>query len=257
MDNYFLALLKNTRRQLAITFEEFMEFSILLPIDFFKWKLYDIITRAKPEQKELFGLRIFVGLPGQGKTMSLARKLSYLRQKYKNSIYIYTNFGWKWEDDPFTDWSMLLKKYDKPVVFGFDEIQNDFQSRDFGTFPKPLITAITQFRKGNGIAIYGTTQVFTNIDVILRTQTFEVIQCSTKFGRLTFNKHYLPEDYELFMQTKGLDNQLKIKPEKFIAYIQTNRLRNQYDTKQFLESALKRMTQGVDAAPGEAGAAAT
>lgn len=233
-----------------------MEFPIFLPIDFLKWKLYDIITRTKNERADLFGLYIYCGLPGEGKTMSLARKLTLLRMKYRDEVLIMTNFKWIGQDMEFTSWKQLLIKYDKPLVVGFDEIQNEFQSRDFKAFPKELITAITQFRKGNGVAIYGTTQVFTNIDVMLRSLAKEVIQCRTRFHRLTINRRYLPEDYELFLSTKGIDNQIKIKPIAINMYIQTNRLRAQYDTKQYLESALKRM-QVVDDASAEGAASST
>lgn len=212
-----------------------------LPFDFIKWKIYDIFTGTKTDNPELYGMFMFCGLPGEGKTMSLVRRFNELRTKYGDSIYICTNFGWRGEDYPFTSWKMLLGKYDKPVVFGFDEIQNEFQSRDFKAFPKELITAITQFRKGNGIAVYGTTQVFTNVDTIIRSQCKEVIACRTKLGRLTINRAYEPTQYELWMSSKGTDRQMNVQLKWYKMFIQTDFLRKQYDTHQFLESAIERM----------------
>ena len=46
--------------------------------------------------------------------------------------------------------NFLLKEYDKPVVFAWDEVQNEFNSRDFKNFPVELLTLLTQNRKGHG-----------------------------------------------------------------------------------------------------------
>jgi hypothetical protein len=218
-------------------------------LDFFKWKIYDLIVGTKNDNPELFGFFMFVGLPGEGKTLSLVRKFNNLRQKYGDSVYIFTNFGWSGQDAPFETWRMLLLAYDKPAIFGFDEIQNEFQSRDFGAFPKELITAVTQFRKGNGIAVYGTTQVFTNVDIIIRSQCKEVIACRTKFSRLTINRHYEPTQFELWQSSKGTDNQMRVVMSKYSIFIQTDWIRNQYNTHQFLESAVARMQ--LEALPDE------
>jgi len=193
---YYMDTKKNSRFNLITllkkAIDEFMHFNFFLPIDLVKWLIYDVVSRTKNDNKELYGFYMYCGLPGEGKTLSLARQLSYLRSKYGDKIYICTNFRWKHEDFQFQSWKMLVKPggYDKPLVVGFDEIQNEFQSRDFKSFPKELITAITQFRKGNGIAVYGTTQVFTNVDTLIRGQCKEVIHCRTRLNRLTINRGY-------------------------------------------------------------------
>lgn len=239
-------------------FDDFMHMEVFLPFDLVKWLWYDLVFETKNDNAQLFGFFMFCGLPGEGKTLSLARRLSFLRAKYGNSIYIITNFRWKYEDREFKSWRELLNSYDKPLVVGFDEIQNEFQSRDFGAFPKELIGAITQFRKGNGIAVYATTQVFTNVDTIIRSQCKEVVHCRKRVNRLIINRHYEPTQYELWQSSKGSDSQIKVKLDKLSMFVATNRLRNQYSTHQFLESAMVRMgISKSDGGGGEAAAPAT
>lgn len=97
--------------------------------------IYQCIKDKKESQLRLYGIYGFFGLPGRGKTMAMCKYLQDMRKKYGKDIYIMTNFFYKDQDFPFTTWKDLLKDYDKPLIVAWDEIQNEFNSRDFQNFP--------------------------------------------------------------------------------------------------------------------------
>lgn len=113
------------------------------------WWCRDIYKYFKyPRKIHLYGIWLYCGLYGQGKTMALTEYLTRMRKKYGDKIYICTNYGFRDEDFKLTHWRDLLSDYDKPVIFGYDEIQNEFNSRDYQNFPFELVTMLTQNRKG-------------------------------------------------------------------------------------------------------------
>ena len=147
----------------------------MLLIRFFYWKIKDLINafkNIKNKKVHLSGIYGYFGLPGYGKTMAMSWELMELRKKYQDDIYIFTNYGFKQEDRPFTDWRMLLETYDKPAIFAWDEVQNEFNSRDFKNFPVELLTLLTQNRKGNGKRIYYTAQRYNRVDKVFRELSF-------------------------------------------------------------------------------------
>lgn len=209
-------------------------------VSFFSWIIIDIyryIRDKNTRKPHLYGIYGYFGLWGQGKTISMVEELYKLRKDYGNDIYIFTNFGFKLEDKEFDNWRMLLDTYDKTAVFAWDEIQNEFTSRDFKNFPTELLTMLTQNRKGNGIRIYYTAQRFARVDKIFRELTYMCYECKTHFNRLTSCAGYYWEDYEQLFSMKNVDLKLKIKPRKRHIYIQTDYIRNLYDSYKMLESA--------------------
>ena len=175
------------------------------------WKVKDLFNsfkNRKEKQIHLFGIYGFFGLPGQGKTLSMTAELMGLRQKYGDDIYIFTNYGFKQEDKPFDNWRMLLETYDKPAVFAWDEVQNEFNSRDFKNFPIELLTLLTQNRKGNGKRIYYTAQRYSRVDKVFRELSFLVGDCRTIMGRYTRVRWFDTEDYEM-LQSNHFKNPLK------------------------------------------------
>lgn len=210
---------------------KFLAFIIWLLID-----LYRALKNRKQKPK-LYGIYGFFGLWGQGKTMSMVQQLYSLRKQYGDDIYIFTNFGFALEDKPFNDWHMLLETYDKSAVFAWDEIQNEFTSRDFKNFPTPLLTILTQNRKGNGIRIYYTAQRFARVDKVFRELTYLCYECKTIIPRLTSCAGYYWEDYEQLFSVKNIDQKIKIKPRKRFIYIQTDFIRSLYNSYQILQNA--------------------
>ena len=215
----------------------------MLLLRFLYWKGIDLkraIMNKNDKKPHLYGIYGYFGLPGYGKTMAMSWELLELRKKYKDQIYIFTNYGFKEEDKPFTDLRMLLDTYDKPAIFAWDEVQNEFNSRDFKNFPVELLTLLTQNRKGNGKRIYYTAQRYNRVDKVFRELSFRVGDCKTLFGRYTRVKWYDTEDYEQLQQSYRVEDKMKMRCYKKDKFIQTDEIRNSYDSYQMLESAKKK-----------------
>lgn len=205
---------------------------VLLPL-----LLYRKIKDVKETPFRLYGIYGFFGLPGKGKTMAMCKYLADMRKKHGNDIYIMTNFFYKDQDFPFTTWKDLLKDYDKPLIVAWDEIQNEFNSRDFQNFPISLLTLLTQVRKKNGIQILYTAQRWHFVDKNFRTLSFGCYDCNTILGCYTVAKRYDPIDYDNLCSQSDYDKRRRIKPETWFGFYQAPELRECYDSYQMLESA--------------------
>jgi len=185
----------------------------------------------------LYGIYGYFGLPGKGKTMTMSYILDELRQRYGNKIHIITNYNYIGQDEPFVHWKQLLKDYPKPLVVAWDEVQNEFNSRAFKDFPVELLTLLTQNRKGHGKQIHYTAQRWNRVDKVFRELTFLCGQCNTIFGRWGRVKYYDWEDYEQLCSTTEVQFKMKIRPKTTVNYIQTDELRESYNSYAMLESA--------------------
>ena len=193
-----------------------------------------VLARGKVR---LYGIYGFFGLPGRGKTMCMCHQLRKMREKYGDKIYITTNFSYKDEDFPFETWGQLLRRYDKPLLVAWDEIQNEFNSRDFKHFPISLLTLLTQVRKGNGVQILYTAQRWHFVDKNFRSLSFGCWDCGTFLGRFTFARRYDPLDYDTKCNCVDVNKARKIKANDVMYFIQSDALRDSYDSFAMLESA--------------------
>ena len=213
----------------------------MLLLQLLYWKYIDLMDRIKNGKKvHLYGIIAIVGLYGGGKTMALTYYLEEMRKKYGDSIYIATNYYYKGQDFPMEDWKGLLIEYDKPVIFGYDELQNEFNSREYKSFPVSLMTLLTQNRKGHGKQIIYTTQDYETVDKNFRRLTKWVWACKTRFGRLTSVKKFDREDFEQLQNTMEVQRKMKIHPMGKLKFVQTDYLREQYDSFKMLESAVNK-----------------
>lgn len=214
-----------------------MLYTILKIIVLLPYLLYKSVKDKKEKGIHLYGIYGFFGLPGKGKTMGMCNELRRLRKLYGDNIYIMTNFCYNDEDFPFTTWHDLLKPYDKPLVVAWDEVQNEFNSRDFKTFPISLLTLLTQVRKKNGIQILYTAQRWHFVDKNFRSLSFGCYECSTVCGCLTITRMYDPVDYDNLCSNSDYDKRRRIHPIKTDSFLQTDELRNCYDSYRMLETA--------------------
>lgn len=209
-----------------------LEIIILLP-----YLLFKFFTDKKRKGIHLYGIYGYFGLPGKGKTMAMSKELQKLRKKYGKNIYIMTNYYYKDQDFEFTSWRDLLKDYDKPLVVAWDEVQNEFNSRDFKDFPISLLTKLTQVRKNNGIQILYTSQRWHFVDKNFRSLSFGCYECNTILGNFTYTRLYDPVDYDNLCSNSDYEKRRKIKPKISQSFIQTEIIRNCYDSYKMLESA--------------------
>lgn len=114
---------------------------------------------------------------------------------------------------------------------------NEFNKNNHKDFPSDLFSQLTQLRKGNGMKIIYSTQDIMLIDPDIRRLTKLVHECKTYKRRLTYYFTYLMDYYQQKRNTINVDNKIKVHKSNFKYFIQTNKLRNSYDSFLFLDSA--------------------
>ena len=194
-------------------------------IDFLKYKIYDIKHFDKEEFPE-YGMTIYCGRQGGGKTTAMVEYLERMRRKYPKCLII-TNFGYKYEDYPMNTWRDFFKYRNGKhgVIFAIDEFQNEYNSNDYRDFPEDLLRQITQQRKQK-IKIVATSQVFTRVVKQVREQCYEVVECATLAGRWTFTKCFDADDYNLAID--DIEKKHKIRRKWRRNFVQTNSLRDTF-----------------------------
>lgn len=200
-------------------------------IDFIKWKFKDAKERKNnPDLFREFGVTMFTGRQGAGKTMALVEHLEQLRRRYPKAL-ILTNFGYEHETQPFNSWQDLfeVRNGDLGVIFCIDEIQNEFSSASSKSFPETLLSEITQQRKQK-MKILATSQVFTRVSKPLREQCFEVAECRTLLGRWTFVRCFDADDYNAIIDANNPVLKQKARRKWRKNFIQDNHIRELYDS---------------------------
>ncbi len=194
-------------------------------IDFIKYKIWDVKHFDKDAFPD-YGMTIFCGRQGDGKTTGMVEYLERMRKKYPRCLII-TNFGYKYEHHSMTSWRDFFKyRNDKyGVIFAIDEFQNEYNSNDYRDFPEELLRQITQQRKQK-IKIVATSQVFTRVVKQVREQCYEVVECKTLAGRWTFLKCFDADDYNLAID--DIEKKYKLRRKWRRNFVQTNTLRDTF-----------------------------
>lgn len=210
-----------------------------LPIELIKWIMID---KARPRYFHPYGFYFFTGLPGTGKTIMMSYELSKYREKYGNEILIGTNYGFKQQDFEVKDYSDIIKLRDKPTIIGYDEIQNDFDSRNWANLDYAFSERITQSRKLNGLMILATAQKFGFVDKRLRQLTHLVYECRTFFNRLTMARVYEPELKVKMEEGQYLEHNVA-RTKGFKMFVQTDFVRSLFSSYDILLKVQERLHQ--------------
>lgn len=202
---------------------------------FLGWKLRDMRKALRYKRLgikvfPLFGLRMFCGRQGAGKTMAMVLQLEQIRQKYPK-CQIYTNFGYAHETAPLEclDDILRYRNGDDGVVFALDEIQNEFSSAASKNFPETLLSTITMQRKQK-IAIFASSQVFTRVAKPLREQCYEIVECRTFAKRWTRMRCYDADDYNAIIDSHSPEKKFKLPKLWKESFVQTDELRELFDS---------------------------
>lgn len=203
----------------------------ILLIDFIKWKIVDIVRKKRGLNNKihLYGIRCIEGMYGQGKSTTMSFIGRDLRNKYGDKIYICSNYGFKLQDFPFNSITQIGIEYDKPIVFLWDEVQNEFPATD-KVFPHEVRKALTLNRKGNGKSYYWCSQDSELVHKTIRRLTIETGLVRTLAHRYTRVKFYRQEDYLYMKDEINPNKKMKIKPIKVIKFIQTDDIRNLFNS---------------------------
>jgi hypothetical protein len=203
--------------------------------DFIYWISKDIASSRRKRKLGIkdfkpYGLKMFTGRQGCGKTVSLVNMANDLHKEYPKAL-IYSNFDYLYANGRLESLNDLLtiRNGDDGVIFLLDEIQNEFSSNTSRDFPESLLSTITMQRKQK-IVILASSQVFTRVSKPLREQCFEVIECKTFMGRWTKLKCYDADDYNYMIDNSDPKKKYKTPKKYKRSYIQTDTLRNCYDT---------------------------
>lgn len=179
------------------------------------------------------GFHVIADVNGSGKTIGVVEELERIKRIFPECI-ICTNINYLKQDIPLTSWLQLLelRNGNKGVVFVIDEVQNN--GLDWTKFPETLLAVITQQRKQK-IKIYVTTQVYKNLVIQLRRQCFDVIECKTFLGRWTRHKCFDAEEYNNVIDNPTPEKKFRLPKKWRHSFIQSNFLRNLYDTNQVVD----------------------
>lgn len=199
------------------------------------FKVLSAEKRAGVQRFNEFGLHMYVGRQGGGKTVSMVNRLNELHEQYPKAK-IYTNFKYRYADGRLKSLNdlMRLRNGTDGVIFAFDEIQNEFSSQRSKDFPEYLLSAITMQRK-QCVTILSTSQVFTRVSKPLREQCYEVIECRTFGGRWTRNRCYDGDDYNYMIDQTDPKKKYKTPRKYKRSFVQSDDLRNCYDTYEVIQ----------------------
>ena len=221
-------------------------------LDFVRWKFYDFLMLLINGRKfDLYGLTIFCGRQGGGKTMSMVEYLNRMKDKFPECK-IVTNFNYNRQDMPFVDWRQFTEVRNglDGVIFAIDEIQNEYNSNTWQDFPEEILSVVTQQRKQR-VKIVATSQVFTRVVKQLREQCYEVVECKTILGRWTRQKCFDADDYNAIVDNLTPERKFKTRKKWKYSFIQSNNIRALFDSYAVVDSIknkeyIKRNKRGLN-----------
>ncbi len=214
--------------------------------DYVKW-----IKNRGWKQFEDFGLNVYIGPFGNGKTCSIVRDAYNIACRY-DGINILTNVTLTNFPDtcnilPLKCGEDIINAPDNCVVI-LDELGTIFNSRDFqggkankdGSrgIPKPVFQTLVQVRHRHILVLAGV-QDWRFIDKQIRQVAKTVTVCSAwlwhPFTRMITNRVFDAKEYDMFY-----DNPLLPLTElDAFSYVQTDKLRSLYDTKEMVQTLLE------------------
>lgn len=187
----------------------------------------DIYARDPYEFRE-YGLHMFCGEQGSGKTTAMVHLLNMISAKYPQSK-VRTNMDYIDQVAPIAHWKDLVENdngiYGQVEVL--DEIQTWFSSNQSKDFPAEMITEISQQRKQRKMLV-GSAQVFSRIAKPIREQTTFVYLPLTIFGCLTIVRVSKPQYW-------NDEKQVFTRYIKTYFFVHTDEIRNAFDTYKKIE----------------------
>lgn len=182
-----------------------------------------------------YGIVVFYGAQGCGKTMAVSHYAQKLYCKYPCAK-IGSNYDLLIEDFKITDFKTLIteKNFDEngenlPIIFCYDELNQWAFSRDWQSLPRDVISE-TAFNRKNKRVILGTCQSIGQLDkqIRIQCQSGEFRRCYTFFDFITLVVRFKPDFDE-----EG--NSRKKKFRGFYIFFQDEILRYLYDTNKTIE----------------------
>lgn len=215
-------------------------FFLLLFLDFIQY-----IKKKRWTWFEGWGLHLYVGAFGAGKTCSMVEDAYYLAKKYPQLTIVTNlqlfNFPKQINILPLRSPQDILNAPENTLVL-IDEIGTIFNSRDFASskqsVPKILFQHICQCRKRR-LMIYATTQRWNFLDKQLRDITATVRVTRSHFPhpwtRICTVWTFDAPEYDLAFANP----MYPLRALNGRVYVQTDACRNRYDTAQLIDNMLQ------------------
>lgn len=167
--------------------------------------------KAHPDYFDPYGLMVFCGPQGAGKTISAVRYCKAILEAYPKALFC-SNVAIKGLEDrtiPYDGMECLsgLENGYNGVLYLIDEIHLEFNSLESKSISVEEMTEFAQQRKQRK-HIVGTSQVFMRLAKPLREQIKDVVLCSTILGFIQRNELIdgttaYEEGGELICESKG------------------------------------------------------
>lgn len=193
-----------------------------------------------------WGVHLFTGRFGAGKTSYMVAKAYEIAYMFPQ-VSILTNIKLKnfpvWTNIIHLNTAQDILNAPANTLVLIDEIGTIFNSRDFSggkcAVPKPLFQHLCQCRKRK-MMIFGTVQRFNLLDKQIRDITADVTACHTHlhypFVRWQTAYTFDIDEYEMYTENRTYNP--KIMRSDLI--VQTNKIRNLYDTSELVNNMLKK-----------------
>lgn len=146
-----------------------------------------------PDRFYQFGIILFCGLQGSGKSLSAFRLINSICNE-KNDVAIISNVGLSFHDVvPYngiqTVFDVTENQGDRGTILFLDEIANQFPSTISKEISDDWFTITNMMRKRR-LLVIGTTPVFSRLVKPFREQFEYVCVCEQKFGGLIQNNYW-------------------------------------------------------------------
>lgn len=216
--------------------------------------LYSYFRYQKWKEFNLYGIDLFIGMFGHGKTLSMTHRARMIYKKFGDDVRFISNYklvGIPYV--PLVNFNQIVElgeeensKYKGNVVL-IDEVENVLSHRNFANFPLPMLHTLTQQRKCH-VYVMASAQRFFMVDKIFRSITTNVFNCN-KYWRFQHCECYDAWDLENAMNyslIKRLSNSWWfIKNQDFNAY-DTTELIKKNSAEDFISNSELLQRVGLD-----------
>lgn len=199
--------------------------------------LYDYVVNRRWLEFNYYGIDMFIGMFGHGKTLSMSHQAEKIYKRFGNKVRFISNY--KLNNIPYIpliNFNQLIdigeeenSDYIGTVVL-IDEVENILSHRNFANFPLELLHMLTQQRKKR-VYIMSSSQRYFMVDKLFRSITTNVYDCN-KYWRFQHMVKYDAWDLE-----NAMNSQL-LKPSQNIWWFVHNSDYNAYDTTQMISKGM-------------------
>ena len=191
--------------------------------------VYKYFRYKKWKEWQGFGLVIYIGLFGKGKTLSAVKYVKQQAKQYKLNVYSNIKLNGI-PYIPLTNYKQIIEAPSNSI-FLIDEISSLFSARSWKDFNINLLFQLLQCRKQKK-QIIATAQRFAHVDKLLRDITYKVVDCN-KTWRFMRTSSYDAWDYE------NCQNVEFLKPLEVDCKFIFNSDYNSYDTSELIDNFKK------------------